>query len=103
MEDIRKGVCPLCQHNEILEAETLALPAEGPARVAIARLPRPGFIAAFKQGLTGKRPGRGALITFACRRCGFAQSFVADCGAVPIGEEHGTRLIKGPESAGAYR
>jgi hypothetical protein len=72
MEDIRKGVCPLCKHNEILEAETLALPNEGPAPVAIAKLARPGFIAAFKQGLTGKRPGRGLLLTFACRSCGFA-------------------------------
>jgi hypothetical protein len=42
-----------------------------------------------------KRP-LGALWTYTCRQCGLTQWVVAKPAEVPIGPEHGTRLVTGP-------
>jgi len=109
MEDIRKGMCPLCGHNEILEASpgvsVDAYRGIGSQVTAIQMTTEtgPGIIEAFRTGLTGERPPRGYWNTFACRRCGYAQTFINHCDAVPIDDKLGTRLIKGPEPKGPYR
>jgi hypothetical protein len=113
MDDIRKGRCPLCGHNEIIEgATTVGVPGQGigaAPRVGsanIADVRRESFAAAFKRGLNGTPPPdprAGRLITYACRECGFAQSFVANPRAVPIGKQFGTRILKGAELAELYR
>ncbi len=97
MEDIRKGTCPLCKHNEIVETAPKdqmgregALPLSAHSGVDKSRwLPR------FVQ--------RGELHTYICRRCGYVQWFASDPDSIPIGAEHDTRVIKGPEPAGPYR
>jgi predicted nucleic-acid-binding Zn-ribbon protein len=79
MEDIRKGTCPLCNHNEIVEA-----PIQTQTGVA-------GLI---------KAPG---FMIYACRRCGYFQPFFKAAADVMIEDKFGTRLIKGPEPEGPYR
>jgi hypothetical protein len=76
MDDIRRGVCPLCRHNEIVEA--------------------PLYFA-------GSPPSVGKIRIYACQGCGFCQSFLAHIGELPIGEKWDTRLITGPAPEGPYR
>jgi hypothetical protein len=101
MEDIRKGVCPLCRHNEVIE---------GPVRdlSPTTRLAIP--VAAYAAGFTytkGRGPDamtvHGPLTHYACRRCGYMQTFASDAASIPIDDAHATRLLKGPSSAGPYR
>jgi hypothetical protein len=105
MEDLRKGTCPLCAHNEIIEADVFVKTNDGnEASVVIATVPTRGFVQAFKEGMSGVRQhSRGQLVVYACRRCGCAQSFVADPSNVPIGNRHGTRIITGAKPPGPYR
>jgi hypothetical protein len=81
MDDIRKGVCPLCRHNEVIESAIGQLGSE-PLSVS-------GHY--------------GPLMLFTCRRCGFAQMFAKDPEKVPIEEYRQTRLIAGPAPEGPYR
>lgn len=37
----------------------------------------------------------GVLVAYVCRRCGFTELFTDSPGAIPIGAEHGTRLLTG--------
>jgi hypothetical protein len=80
MDDIRKGVCPLCKHNEIVVAPILQ------AQIGIAGLLKP--------------PG---FTICACRRCGYFQPFFTTVADVLIDDKFGTKLIKGPEPEGPYR
>ena len=113
MEDIRKGVCPLCQHKQILEA-TPQLNAVAHAGGALrgSEQPHIAMIASrgnaawtlIKDAFTGQGgEPTGEWRTYACRACGFAQTFVTDCSAIPIGEKFGTRLLNGGEAEGPYR
>ena len=102
MEDIRKGVCPLCSHNEVIEAPVFDLsPLTGPLDGQVR------WQGAFPAGLTYSAGQsrqavvvHGALSRYACRSCGFTQTFVASPVDVPIGPDYRTRLLKGPEPAG---
>ena len=94
MEDIRKGICPLCRHNEIIQAA----PVEGDYERA-----NPLAVTHEKSWFRPLGRAIGPLNTFVCRRCGFAQWFAFDMEKIPIGDEFGTRLIRGPEDAGPYR
>jgi hypothetical protein len=109
MEDIRKGSCPLCAHNEIVE---------GPIRdisplLLVAEWPKSGYrqevaaaYAAFTYTAsagTEDMLAHGRLKRYACRRCGYTQSFCDAPQSIPIDDAHETRLIKGPEPAGPYR
>jgi hypothetical protein len=91
MDDIRKGVCPLCRHNEIHERR---YPPEGFHERFITQPPTPipsGKIVS----------PYGISIRYVCRRCGFAQMFVHAPELLPITNDD--RLIKGPEPEGPYR
>jgi hypothetical protein len=100
MDDIRQGVCPLCRHNQIVEAEIVISTAQGAARVGVVPIHARGFVASFKRALHGG-PSHvaGQLVAYACRACGYAQQFIAGCAQVPIGEQHGTRVIEGPAAS----
>jgi hypothetical protein len=95
MEDIRKGTCPLCRHNEILQT----WPEEaGPAGGNL-------LAAAHEKGVLGLNWYKplGPLSAFVCRRCGFTQWFAAEPARIPVDEKQNVRLIKGPEPQGPYR
>jgi hypothetical protein len=95
MEDIRKGVCPLCQHNEIVES----VPKVVAGATNLRTYP---LVAQADQGFWNVS-SHGALALYACRRCGYAQLFARAPGEIPIGEEYETRLVKGSETGSPYR
>jgi len=98
MRDIRNGVCPLCEHNEILKA----VPAEfahGGGEVPSAVTYDPRWI---MSGRNAAHP-HGLLSTWVCRACGYVQWFARKPENIPIGEEHRTALITGPGKAGPFR
>jgi len=93
MEDIRKGTCPLCRHNQIIEA--LAMDLMGRAAYAAA------ITVTFRGD--GAFASHGVIRRYVCQRCGFMQSFADEPASIPIDEDHKTRLITGPEPTGPYR
>jgi hypothetical protein len=93
MDDIRKGVCPLCQHNEVIETP-VKLPGGGELWV----IPfQPAIFSA------SPSPPYGRAMLYICRRCGHFQAAIAKPDAIPIRAELGTRLIEGPKPQGPYR
>lgn len=93
MVDMRKGVCPLCGHNEIIRAAADTLD-----QFAIRR----PLSVAYEMGWTEAR-SVGRLSYCICRSCGFTQLFTLEPEKVPIGERYGTSLVKGGEQSGPYR
>jgi hypothetical protein len=79
----RKGVCPLCRHNEVISSPSFAERAISHDAQA-ARV-------------------YGMLTLFTCRRCGFSQWFANRPDEVPIDQKRGIELISGPEPEGPYR
>ncbi len=106
MEDIRKGVCPVCSHNEIVEAVPEPDRVDGfSARpLAITYAGRswklPSILRVFGLGHWGTPVGQ--LMTYFCRRCGFTQWYANAPETVPL-DAPGMRLIKGAEVGSAYR
>ena len=101
MEDMRKGVCSLCEHTEVIEAIAMDL-----APVETAWPPGTGAFAAavthtFRDGNTFA--SHGVIRRYVCRRCGFMQSFADSPADIPIDEAHRTRLIKSARASGPYR
>jgi hypothetical protein len=96
MVDIRQGRCPLCSHNEIIQALPLEFCGAIPFPLAAAHL---------KTSEGGPSPLRpvGVFNVFTCRRCGYTQWFADQPAQIPIGETFGTRLVVGPEPIGPYR
>ena len=97
MHDMRDGICPLCQHNRVLEA----VPGEfvdGDREEVRAVTYDPRWLMA---GRNPRHP-HGPLKTYVCRKCGYVQWFAEGPGDIPVGEEYMTRIIEGPEP-GAYR
>lgn len=100
MEDMRKGTCPICSHNEILEAK--------PVDVVGGHLvqdPKAAGTGTRGWVITGTSPNDhyGPLSVYVCRRCGFAQWFAGDPQTIPVGDYFQTRVIKGPEADGPFR
>ena len=92
MEDIRKGVCPLCKHNEVLETEPSDLGDQNVSYpMAAARIPliRRFLGLSYKDGESLV----GTLRTFICRRCGFTQWFTVKPEDIPIAPGNGVRLL----------
>jgi hypothetical protein len=98
MTDMRKGRCPLCNHDEILEAKPVDA-VDG----HLVQDPK----AAGTRGwvISGPSPYHhyGPLAVYVCRGCGYAQWFVDDPGSIPVSDYYQTRIIKGPESDGPFR
>lgn len=98
MDDIRKGICPLCGHNEILEAVPFEFDDTAiPNQLALAHEPRPSWLAknAFAPG---DSYSYGMLRLYACRSCGFTQWFTDNPASVPVGPKYRTRILRGPDS-----
>ncbi len=95
---MRKGECPLCNHDEVIEAIAMDL-----APVATQYPPGTGAFAAavthtFRDGNTFA--SHGIIRRYVCRRCGYLQSFADSPADIPIDEAHRTRLISNRRSSG---
>lgn len=98
MRDIRKGNCPLCEHNEIVVSEAGEFGHndwEKPMCVT--------YDARWVASGRNPRYGHGPLSMYMCRQCGFVQWFARDPQTVPVDDEHKTKLIEGTAPAGPYR
>ncbi len=96
MNDIRQGTCPLCGHNEIIESEPKVHVDGREQRVFLVNVPNgPGIFAGSAD--------RGVMRSFTCRQCEHTQLFAQGAATVPIGREHGTRLVTGPAGGGPFR
>jgi predicted nucleic-acid-binding Zn-ribbon protein len=97
MIDIRKGTCPACGNNRIIEAN----PPEFTSSVEVY------FAATYdpKRNSFSRNPNkpRGAFLAYICKRCGFTQWYCEDPGDIPLDDGYRTRLIEGPEPQGPYR
>src|SRR5689334_22365834 len=103
MDDIRRGRCPLCGHQQIIEAPAMDLNSElvwGNAMKgqAIFR----GSVT-FTLGPAGRVRGHGSITHYVCRGCGYLQSFAESPQSIPIDEAHKTRLLDGGAPEGPYR
>ena len=90
MLDMRRGTCPVCRHDKILES-TPADFADVNREKAMAVTYDPRWV------MHGRNPDRphGAFRIYVCRSCGFTQWFADAPGEIPVGEEHSTRIIEG--------
>jgi hypothetical protein len=95
MQDMRQGFCPLCGHNEVIEASATDFVGDaGPTRP---------MSVTHEIGWGGVKH-IGVFDTYVCRRCGFTQWFARNPDGIPIGEGHATRLIQGTRTeSGPYR
>ncbi len=85
MDDIRKGRCPLCRHPEVIASQPVDEVGGASAPMALQK---------DRSRFTGlPKAVHGALVTYTCRSCGYTQWFASQPAEVPIGAEHGTRLI----------
>jgi hypothetical protein len=92
MNDIRKGSCPLCGHNEIVEAFPISFTTTV-AYLTAGHVP---------PQVATERP-IGVLKIYICRKCGNAALFADAPANIQIGPQYSTRLISGPEPEGPYR
>jgi rubrerythrin len=88
--DIRQGICPLCQHNEIIETKVAEFGHNDLERRMCATYDERWVI-------SGRNPvhGHGPLNLYTCRSCGFSQWFAENPQEIPISDDLRTRLIKG--------
>ena len=87
MEDIRRGLCPLCGHHEIVQAWP-TYPGDDGNDLPLAE-------AHSKRSWTGGITMYGPMSTFTCLQCGFTQWFAAAPENIPIGGEFNTALLLG--------
>ncbi len=98
MRDMRKGTCPLCEHNQILEVVPAQFGDQN-KEVPCAATYDSRWV------LEGRNPNypHGRFRLYVCRRCGFCQWFVDQPATIPVDADHKTRIIEGPESGAPYR
>lgn len=83
MEDIRRGKCPLCAHDRIVES----WPSDWDGGNAN-RLSATNSVSKW-----GKVTDHGPMAAYICAQCGYTQWFTASPGEIPIGPEFRTRLV----------
>jgi hypothetical protein len=95
--DIRKGMCPQCGHEEIIEAEQHEFTGKGSVSYPMCVTYDERWV------MPGQNPrhGHGHLYLYVCRRCGFCQWYARNPESIPVSEGHRTRLIKGGQSRAA--
>jgi hypothetical protein len=98
MLDMRKGVCPLCEHDEIIAARPAEF-GDGGHEVPAAVTYDPRML------FPGRNPNTpyGKLVMYVCRGCGFTQTFAQEPETIPISDEHKTRLVKKKKPEKGYR
>lgn len=91
--DMRRGLCPICDNNEIIEAVVRDLLDESAEYKAVTyEAVNFGTVVPVYQ-----RVPHGVLKMFVCRGCGYTQWFADDPDKIPIGKEYMTRLLVGPD------
>lgn len=103
MHDIRSGICPLCDHREIIEARALQIYGETGDNVAplvVTYGKKPASFLSSEAWNTNEPYGR--LRSYICRACGYVQSFATSPKDIPIDAKNETRLIHG-EAQKPYR
>lgn len=95
MRDMRDGFCGLCGHNEVIMARATDFVGDsGPTRP----------LSVTSEIGWGGVKHMGVFRTYVCRRCGFTQWFALRPELIPLGDEHGTKLLVGEqETGGPYR
>jgi hypothetical protein len=95
--DIRKGTCPECGHNEVIEAIQAEFTGEGSTTYPMCVTYDERWV------FPGQNPGygHGPLYLYVCRRCGFCRWYAKNPGTIPISAGHRTRLIEGPPAGTA--
>jgi predicted RNA-binding Zn-ribbon protein involved in translation (DUF1610 family) len=97
MGDIREGRCPSCGHDEVIEAPLRQLvhykSRDTLAPIGVVWHEDRGFFADSATPLN-------AIHVYVCRSCGFTQMYTESPGTIPIGEGHGTRVIKSGGGSG---
>lgn len=96
--DLRTGVCPLCDHDEAIEAVPNEFGFSGYSATQLAVTHR-------AEGVDRKRRDYpvGKLMLYVCRKCGHAQWFAATPEKIPIGDDYQTKLIQGRPPQGPFR
>lgn len=96
MLDMRKGICAVCSHTEIIDAPALDWVDEDNATpVAVTHAPDS---LNFLQPTSALAKPYGVLRMLVCRSCGFVQWFASRPHRIPVSEVHGTKLIKGGDA-----
>jgi len=93
MLDMRKGVCAVCSHTEIIDAPALDyLDEDNPTPVAVTHA---HDSMNFLQPAGALARPYGVLRMLVCRSCGFVQWFASKPHRIPLEDGHGTKLITG--------
>jgi hypothetical protein len=91
MLDMRKGVCAVCNHSEVIDAPAHDyLDDDNPIQLAVTHAPDS---LDFLQPRSPVERPYGVLRMCVCRSCGFVQWFASRPERIPVDEAHGTRLI----------
>jgi rubrerythrin len=90
MDDMRTGICPVCSHNEVIEAIPRDLGDESAEYQAVT------YEAVDFGSLVPvyQRVAHGVLRMYVCRSCGYTQYYADNPGTIPIGDQYLTKLIK---------
>jgi hypothetical protein len=98
MLDMRQGTCAVCRHNEVIESVPAEFTGDGAHEVPFA-------VTYDNPKGKGRHPHYpyGLVHMYVCRRCGYVQWYASYPGAVPIGPQYRTRLIKGQEPGEPFR
>jgi len=86
---VRSGTCPKCRGTKII----LAHPPEygqNSFEVPMAVTAEPRWI------LSGRNPryGKGELVVYVCRSCGFVEWYALDPESIPIGNDYRTEVVE---------
>jgi len=93
---MRSGKCPKCRGSEIVVAQ--------PPEYGHGSIETPMTVTAEPRWFLGgrnPRHGKGQLVLYVCRSCGFAEWYVTDPRSIPIGAEYRTRMLGSPEPPAA--
>ena len=98
MDDLRTGICPLCDHREVLRRQVTEFSGKASYQVKLA------FAYGEAEGIFDHalQHPHGLLWMYVCRGCGYAQWFAQDPAKIPIDPALGIELVKGPDK-GLYR
>jgi hypothetical protein len=100
MRDMRKGICALCEHDEIFVAHPTESGAEGRARpMAVIHLVIPKKVLGIE--MPGQPVRAGQLEAYVCRACGYTQWFTLDAAVIP--KEHVQMISESSGRPGPYR
>jgi hypothetical protein len=98
VKDIRQGTCPLCEGQDIIEAEPLDFTAsDNTASTPVAVT----HMLSSVLRVPDQHQPRGLIRLYVCSACGYCQTFALDPASIPVGPEFKTRRL--PRSGPPYR